>query len=152
VDKKRLRALSEQSTQLDAASGRRVPLLVKIAPDLTHDELSTFATAVHAHGIDGVIATNTTSDHSAVAGSRHGDETGGLSGAPLTRPATQVLRELTRLLDPAIPVIAAGGIMSAADAVERIEAGATLVQLYTGLIYRGPGLVTDVATALAAHG
>lgn len=146
-----LGALTERRAQLADEGGRRVPLVVKIAPDLERDDLAVIATAVRAHGIDGVIATNTTADRTAVANSPHGDEAGGLSGAPLRRPATRVTRELARMLEGALPVIGSGGLMSAADATERAGAGAELVQLYTGLIYRGPGLVSAVAAALAAR-
>ncbi len=144
-----LAGLDARRARLADAHGRRVPLLVKIAPDLTDPELGTIAAAVRRHGIDGVIATNTTADRSAVAGSRHGDEAGGLSGAPLTAPATRVLSTLTERLEGAVPVIGCGGVMSGRDAAERAAAGASLVQLYTGLIYRGPALIREAAAALA---
>lgn len=135
--------------RLEGPGTRHVPLLVKIAPDLEHGDLAAIAAAIRANGIDGVIATNTSADRAAVADCRHGDETGGLSGAPLTAPATAILRALTEHLGGAVPVIGAGGIMRGADAIDRREAGADLVQFYTGLIYRGPALVREVTRALA---
>ncbi len=143
-----LSGLGERRDRLADAHGRRVPLLVKIAPDLENAELAGIAAAVRRHGVDGVIATNTTADHSTVAGSRHGDEAGGLSGAPLTQRANGVLRTLATRLEGAVPLIGCGGIMSDADAAERSAAGASLLQLYTGLIYRGPALVHEAVAAL----
>jgi dihydroorotate dehydrogenase len=129
--------------------GRRVPLVVKIAPDLSDDAIHAIAHLLVRHGIDGAIATNTTLARDGVQGLRHASEAGGLSGAPLRSRAMATLRTLAAALDGALPVIAAGGILSGGDARERIAAGATLVQLYTGLIYRGPALVAECARALA---
>ncbi|HJU21035.1 MAG TPA: quinone-dependent dihydroorotate dehydrogenase [Casimicrobiaceae bacterium] len=129
--------------------GRRVPLVVKIAPDLSDDGVRAVAKSLVRHGIDGAIATNTTLSRDGVEGLRHAEEAGGLSGAPLRDRAMMTLRTLATTLDGALPIIAAGGIMSGDDARARIGAGATLVQLYTGLIYRGPALVTECVRALA---
>ena len=130
--------------------GRRVPLVVKIAPDLADDAIHAIARLLVRHGIDGAIATNTTLARDGVEGLRHASEAGGLSGAPLRSRAMATLRTLAAALDGALPIIAAGGILSGVDARERIAAGATLVQLYTGLIYRGPALVAECVRALAA--
>ena len=129
--------------------GRALPLVVKIAPDLEDDAIRGIARVLAARGIDGAIATNTTVARDAVAALPHGQETGGLSGRPVFARANHVLRTLVRSLDGALPVIGVGGILSGADAREKIDAGATLVQLYTGLIYRGPALVAECVRALA---
>ena len=129
--------------------GRRVPLAVKIAPDLADDAVRAIARLLAAQRIDAVIATNTTLSREGVEGLRHADEAGGLSGAPLASRALATLRVLAGELDGALPIIAVGGILSGADARERLAAGASLVQLYTGLIYRGPELVAECVRALA---
>jgi dihydroorotate dehydrogenase len=129
--------------------GRRVPLAVKIAPDLDVAAVSAIARLLVRHRIDAAIATNTTLARDNVGGLAHAEETGGLSGAPLRDRSTQVVRLLCRALDGALPVIGVGGIGSADDAREKVAAGASLVQLYTGLIYRGPQLVADCVRALA---
>ena len=139
---------AEQAT-LAQAHGKYTPLVVKIAPDLTPTDLRRIARTLMAHRIDGVIATNTTTDRSAVAGSPHAEEAGGLSGRPLGAKSNAVIRTLAAELDGALPIIGVGGIMSGADAKEKIAAGATLVQIYTGLIYRGPELIAEIAQALA---
>ncbi|HTS21774.1 MAG TPA: quinone-dependent dihydroorotate dehydrogenase [Casimicrobiaceae bacterium] len=144
-----LAALKGQQAKLADQHGKYTPIAVKIAPDLGADELRAVARALIAHGVDGVIATNTTVDHAAVAGLRHAGEAGGLSGRPLRDKATAAIRTLAAALDGALPIIGVGGILSGADAKEKIDAGATLVQLYTGLIYRGPELIAEVAQALA---
>lgn len=144
-------SLVRERDGLAQQEGRRVPLAVKIAPDLDREAIEAVGRALVRNRIDGAIATNTTLARDGVEGLRHGNEQGGLSGAPLRERALGALRTLAAALDGALPVIAAGGIMSGADAKERIEAGATLVQLYTGLIYRGPGLVADCAHALSAR-
>ncbi|HEY3584675.1 MAG TPA: quinone-dependent dihydroorotate dehydrogenase [Casimicrobiaceae bacterium] len=130
--------------------GRRLPLAVKIAPDLDDAEVRAIARLLVRHRIDAVIATNTTIARDGVAGLRYANETGGLSGAPLRTRAVAILRTLAAELNGALPIIAAGGIMSGEDARARIAAGASLVQLYTGLIYRGPSLVAECVRALAA--
>ena len=129
--------------------GRCVPLAVKIAPDLDDVAVNAVARLLVAHRLDGVIATNTTIARDGVAGLPHADEAGGLSGAPLRERSTAVLRTLAKALDGALPIIGVGGILAAGDAQQKIDAGATLVQLYTGLIYRGPDLVAECARALA---
>ncbi|GAC1631346.1 MAG: quinone-dependent dihydroorotate dehydrogenase [Nevskia sp.] len=139
-----------RETLAERHGGRRRPLLVKIAPDMDDEQLMAIAEAARRHGIDGLIATNTTTAREAVAHLPHGAETGGLSGQPLRERATEVMRQLRSLLGPDYPLIGVGGIGSGADAVERCAAGANLVQIYTGLIYRGPGLVSECARALKA--
>jgi dihydroorotate dehydrogenase len=129
--------------------GRRVPLAVKIAPDLADDAVRAIAKLLVRQRIDAVIATNTTISREGVEGLPHASETGGLSGAPLRARAMAVLHTLATALDGALPVIAVGGILSGDDARDRIAAGASLVQLYTGLIYRGPSLVAECVRALA---
>ena len=129
--------------------GRCVPLAVKIAPDLDDAAVNAVARLLVAHRLDGVIATNTTIARDGVAGLPHADEAGGLSGAPLRERSTAVLRTLAKALDGALPIIGVGGILAAGDAQQKIDAGATLVQLYTGLIYRGPDLVAECVRALA---
>ena len=128
---------------------RRVPLVVKIAPDLDRAAIEGIARLLVRHRIDGVIATNTTLGRDGVIDKQHADQTGGLSGKPLRDKSTAVIRTLAKALDGALPIIGVGGIFSGADAREKIDAGAALVQLYTGLIYRGPALVTECVQALA---
>ena len=130
--------------------GRRVPLVVKVAPDLDDAQIMVIADAVRRHGIDGVIATNTTLSREGVEGLRHANEAGGLSGAPLRDHATQVLRAFASALRGEVTLIGAGGIMCGRDAAEKFAAGASLVQLYSGLIYRGPALVSECASAFRA--
>jgi dihydroorotate dehydrogenase len=131
------------------ATKRRVPLAVKIAPDLDDDAIGAIADTLVAHDVDAVIATNTTLSRDGVAGLRHADEQGGLSGAPLRARSTAVVARLGKALAGKLPIIGVGGILSADDAREKITAGASLVQVYTGLIYRGPGLVREIVDALA---
>lgn len=137
-----LTTLKTEQRRLTDEYGRKVPLLVKIAPDLDNAEIALIAEVLLKQDIDGVIATNTTLDRSAVQGSLHRDEAGGLSGAPLTSRSTAVIRQLVNSLEGRIPVIGVGGIMTAADAAEKFAAGAALVQIYSGFIYSGPGLIT----------
>ncbi len=147
-----LRSLQEGAA-LTALLGRlkqeQQPLAVKIAPDLGAEAVAEMAAVICESGIDAVIATNTTLAREAVAQLPHGGETGGLSGAPLTRRATEVVSELHAVLRDTVPIIAAGGIMDGADALAKLRAGASLVQVYSGLIYRGPALVREVAATLA---
>ena len=143
-----LAALAERRAELSAASGVRRPLFIKIAPDLEAEQIEAIAAALLRHGMDGVIATNTTLGRSAVQGQPHADEAGGLSGAPLLQASNAVVRALRQRLGPGFPIIGVGGVQSGADAQSKLEAGADLVQLYTGLIYRGPALVPEVARAL----
>jgi len=143
-----LSALKAEQRALAARHGKAVPLAVKIAPDLERPQIEAIAGSLRKHAIDAVIATNTTVTREGVAGLPHEHETGGLSGAPLAARATSVVRQLAQALSGALPVIGAGGIMSGADAREKVAAGASLVQLYTGLIYRGPALVRECVAAL----
>ncbi|WP_346797437.1 quinone-dependent dihydroorotate dehydrogenase [Halomonas sp. Bachu 37] len=140
--------LREQTSILDQAAGRRVPLLVKIAPDMDSDEIALVAQSITRNALDGVIATNTTISREAIAGVRHADEAGGLSGKPLFEASNRVIRELRDHL-PELPIIGVGGIDSGEAALAKRAAGADLVQLYSGLVYRGPRLVKECAVALA---
>ncbi|MCW8194133.1 quinone-dependent dihydroorotate dehydrogenase [Proteobacteria bacterium 005FR1] len=142
--------IKTQQDELARTHGRYVPIAVKIAPDMTEDELRQVANNLVSAGIDGVIATNTTLSREAVAGHRHAAEAGGLSGAPLTELSTRVIEQLHAELGGKLPIIGVGGIMTGADAQAKIAAGATLVQLYSGLIYRGPKLISEAADAIAS--
>jgi dihydroorotate dehydrogenase len=145
-----LERVTAERDALAQRTGRRVPLAVKIAPDLDDDGVQAIARLLVRLRIDAVIATNTTLARESVRGMPHADEAGGLSGAPLRERSTTVVRLLAAALDGALPIIGVGGILCADDAREKIDAGATLVQLYTGLIYRGPALVAECVRALAA--
>ncbi len=145
-----LGVLAGERRKLAALHGRCVPLAVKIAPDLAPADIEGMAAQFIAHGIDAVIATNTTLSREGVDGLPDADQAGGLSGAPLRARATQVVRQLATALRGQVPIIAAGGILCPADAREKMAAGASLVQLYSGLIYEGPALVARIAAALAA--
>ena len=134
---------------LSARQGKVVPLAVKLAPDLGEDELAAAAATVARHPVAAVIATNTTIYRSAVDGLPHAQEKGGLSGAPLREKSTRMVAALRRLLPGPVAIIGAGGIFTAEDAREKIRAGADLVQVYTGLVYRGPGLVRELVEGLA---
>ena len=144
-----LAALDAERTQLARTHRRSVPVLVKIAPDLDDERIAFIAAALVRHGIDGVIATNTTLARDAVKGLPHGEETGGLSGAPVFEASNRVIRALRALLPPRYPIVGVGGVMSGSDARAKLAAGADLVQVYTGLIYRGPALVGECARAMA---
>ena len=135
--------------QLAAERGRYVPIAIKIAPDMTAEEVTLVGATLLEEGMDAVIATNTTLDRSAVADSPYANEAGGLSGAPLTDMSTEVIRLLADELKGRTPIIGVGGIFSGADAADKIAAGASLVQLYSGFIYRGPELVRECADAIA---
>ena len=128
-----------------------VPMFVKIAPDLDETQVRLIAATLVRHGVDGVIATNTTVARTAVAHLPHGGETGGLSGAPVFEASNRVISQLRAALGSAYPIIGVGGVMSGADARAKVTAGANLVQIYTGFIYRGPALVTEAARALAVR-
>jgi len=145
-----LGAVQERRTQLAARHGRRVPIFLKIAPDLDDAQVDAIAATLKRHAVDGVIATNTTIAREAVKNLPHGDETGGLSGAPVFAASNRVIAQLRAALGNHYPIIGVGGVMSAADARAKIAAGANLVQLYTGFIYEGPPLVNASARALAA--
>lgn len=139
-DRDSLAAIVGQLRDIDSAK----PLLVKIAPDLSDDAVAELAELAERERLDGIIATNTTLDHSPIPAGR--DQAGGLSGAPLRARSTEVLRLLRR--STSLPLIASGGIMSAGTAREKLEAGAALVQIYTGFVYRGPGLIREIIHAL----
>ena len=143
-----LEAMAHRREQLTREQGRRVPLFVKIAPDLDEAQVDVIAAALRRHGMDGVVATNTTINRTAVQGMEHAQEAGGLSGAPVREASNQVVRQLRAALGPAFAIIGVGGILSAADAVAKIAAGADVVQIYTGLIYQGPALVPQAAQAI----
>lgn len=140
--------LKSEQTKLAQTHGKYVPMAVKIAPDLETAEIESIAALLMKHRIDGVIATNTTISRADIAHLPVAQESGGLSGAPLTQRATAVIQQLQGLLQGAIPIIGVGGILSAADAQAKIDAGASLIQLYSGLIYRGPDLIKEVAQAI----
>jgi dihydroorotate dehydrogenase len=144
-----LAALQARRAQLAAAQRRQVPLFVKIAPDLDETQVGVIAATLRNNGIDGVIATNTTLSREAVQGLPHAAEAGGLSGAPVLAASNRVIAQLRAALGSAYPIIGVGGVMSGADAQSKLAAGADLVQIYTGLIYRGPALVGEAARALA---
>ena len=146
-----LSALAARRSELAAQQGRRVPLFVKIAPDLDETQVGVIAATLQRHGMDGVIATNTTISREAVQGLAHAQETGGLSGAPVYEASNRVITQLRAALGPKFPIIGVGGILSAADAVGKIRAGADVVQIYTGLVYQGPALVLQAARALQAE-
>ena len=129
----------------ESHGGKFVPIVIKIAPDLSDDAIKALAAVFSETGVDGVISTNTTIERDAVAGHPRAEEAGGLSGAPLTKHSTEVLALLRREMDDGIPIIGSGGVMSAADAQAKFDAGAALVQVYTGLVYRGPELVREIA-------
>jgi len=144
-----LATLKQTQTRLADEQGRYVPLALKIAPDLDDEQITDMAHQLIQHGIDGVIATNTTLSREPVKHSPLACEQGGLSGWPVRERATEVVGKLSKELDGALPIIGVGGIISGVDACDKINAGASLVQVYTGFIYRGPGLIAEVAEALA---
>ena len=147
-----LTGLAEERKSLQDRYGKRVPIAVKIAPDLADASVPAIADQLIEHGMDAVIASNTTTARPKVHGQKHADEPGGLSGRPLTERATQVVHLLARHLQGALPIIGVGGIMSGADAVEKIRAGASLVQIYTGFVYSGPQLVAECVEAIRNDG
>ena len=136
--------------RLSDRHGKRVPLVLKIAPDLDEGQIRDIAATVRRYRFDGIIATNTSLAREGVEGLPHATEAGGLSGAPIRARATRVLAALAAELKGEVPLIGAGGILSGADARAKIDAGASLVQLYTGLVYRGPALIHECARAIAA--
>jgi dihydroorotate dehydrogenase len=141
--------LRDKRAELADTHGRHVPLAVKIAPDLTQEQIDVIADLLPRHGVDGVIATNTTLSREPVKGLPHANEAGGLSGTPVHALSLAVIERLRKQAGRALAIIGVGGIMSGKDAREKIAAGADAVQLYTGLIYRGPALVAECARALA---
>lgn len=146
-----LSRLKQSQAALADQHSRYVPIVLKIAPDLDGEQVKAIADALQRHKIDGVIATNTTIARDAVQGLPHAQEAGGLSGAPVRPLSDRVVAALYQELGGALPIIGVGGILSGADAQAKIDAGASLVQLYTGLIYRGPALVRECAAALASR-
>ncbi|MBB5019195.1 dihydroorotate dehydrogenase [Chitinivorax tropicus] len=140
--------LKAEQTRLADEQGKYVPLTVKIAPDLDSPQIGVIADLLIQHQIDGVIATNTTLSRAGVEQLPHGNEQGGLSGTPVRTKSTTVIRELSNRLDGALPIIGVGGILEGAHAVEKMQAGASLVQVYSGLIYRGPELVGECIRAI----
>ena len=144
-----LGAVQARRTQLATTHGRRVPVFLKIAPDLDDAQIDMIAATLKRHAIDGVIATNTTTARDSVKTLRHGDEVGGLSGAPVFEASNRVIARLRAALGEAYPIIGVGGVMSAADAQAKVAAGANLVQIYTGFVYRGPPLIAAAARVLA---
>ena len=143
-----LGAIAERREALTKQHTRRVPIFVKIAPDLDEAQVAVIASTLERHGMDGVVATNTTIGRGAVQGLPHAQETGGLSGAPVLEASNQVIRQLRAALGSRFPIIGVGGIMSPDDAVGKIRAGADVVQIYTGLIYEGPALASRAARAI----
>jgi dihydroorotate dehydrogenase len=144
-----LSALKNEQLLLQKIHGKYVPLALKIAPDLTDEQISYIATLLVEFAMDGVIATNTTIARDLIAEHPLSNEAGGLSGAPVKNQSTHVVKGLAAELGGKLPIIAAGGILSGVDAQEKIKAGASLVQLYSGLIYRGPILISEIAKDLA---
>jgi dihydroorotate dehydrogenase len=143
-----LSAIKSESVKLAKKHRKKVPLVVKIAPDLDGREIKDIAQLLLDHGMDGAIATNTTIMRQAISGHPLAKEDGGLSGRPLFSPSTEVLRQLAKALKGNIPLIGVGGILSGENAKAKIDAGASLVQIYTGFIYRGPDLIKECAAAL----
>ena len=146
-----LSAVAKRRDKLLKQHGKRVPIFVKIAPDLDDAQIDVIAATLKRHDMDGVVATNTTLSRDAVKGMRHADETGGLSGSPVLAASNRVINQLRAALGKSYPIIGVGGVMSGADAVSKIKAGADVVQIYTGLIYKGPELVKDASNAIKKH-
>ncbi len=140
--------LKIEQKKLAEKHGKYVPMTLKIAPDLTHEQVIEIADLLMQHKIDGVIATNTTLNRDTVKGMQNAEEIGGLSGAPVRNQSTLVIQQLSKQLQGALPIIGVGGILSGADAVEKVAAGASLVQVYSGLIYKGPALVHDICNTV----
>lgn len=143
-----LDALKQQQAILATQFGRYVPIVIKIAPDMSDEEISMVAVSLRSRGLDGVIAGNTTLDREQVQASPFAQEAGGLSGAPLTEKSTHVIRQLKSELGESLPIIGVGGIMTGDMAADKIKAGASLIQLYTGFIYRGPKLIRECVEAI----
>jgi len=140
--------IAERRETLAGRHGKRVPIFVKIAPDLDDAQVEVIAATLKRHAMDGVVATNTTLSREAVKGLRHAEEAGGLSGAPVLAASNRVIGQLRAALGTGFPIIGVGGIMSGLDAVSKIKAGADVVQIYTGLIYQGPALVAEAANSI----
>jgi dihydroorotate dehydrogenase len=145
-----LNLLKAEQQKLADKHGKYVPIALKIAPDMEAEQVTQIAQLLMTHHIDGVIATNTTLSRTGVEGLPHSEETGGLSGAPVRDKSTTVIRQLAAELQGALPIIGVGGILNGTDATEKIKAGASLVQIYSGLIYRGPALISEACSAIRA--
>ena len=148
--KQLLEALRQRQEDLAQVHGRRVPLAIKIAPDMSDEETVQVAEALRDAGMDAVIATNTTLGREGVQGMLHADEAGGLSGAPVRDKSTHTVRVLADALGGRLPIIAVGGITEGRHAAEKIAAGASMVQIYSGFIYKGPALIREAVDAIAA--
>lgn len=150
-------ALAKRRAELAQRHHKQVPVFIKIAPDLDGDQIAVIATTLKRHCVHdgtpswGVIATNTTIARDTVQGMTHADETGGLSGSPVFEKSNAVIRQLRAAMGPSFPIIGVGGILSGHDAVAKIQAGANVVQIYTGFIYKGPALVKEAAQAIRDH-
>lgn len=145
-----LAQLKAEQQKLADIHGKYVPIALKIAPDMESEQVTQIAGLLMRHALDGVIATNTTLSREGVENLRHGNETGGLSGAPVREKSTRVIRLLATELKGAVPIIGVGGILCGADAAEKMAAGASLVQIYSGLIYKGPALIAESCAAIRA--
>jgi dihydroorotate dehydrogenase len=145
-----LTQLKAEQQKLSDKNGKYVPITLKIAPDLDNEQIAQIARLLMQHRIDGVIATNTTLSRDGVSNLPHGTEAGGLSGAPVREKSTAVIRQLAAELQGALPIIGVGGIVSGADAAEKVKAGASLVQIYSGLVFSGPSLISDSCAAIRA--
>ena len=143
-----LSAIAKRRDQLVKQHGKRVPIFVKIAPDLDEMQVDVIAATLKRHEMEGVVATNTTLNREAVKGMRHAEEAGGLSGQPVLAASNRIISQLRATLGKGFPIIGVGGIISAKDAVSKIKAGADVVQIYTGLIYKGPELVSQAALGI----
>ena len=141
-------AVSEESTRLQESTGKHIPVFVKIAPDLTEGDLDDICGVMTASTLDGLIVSNTTLSRTGVIGARHASEVGGLSGYPLFERATIMLAKTRQLVGPDMPIIGVGGITDADSAWRKITAGANLVQVYSGLVYKGPALLRDILSGL----
>jgi dihydroorotate dehydrogenase len=146
-----MKRINVKRERLRDKHGRNVAIALKIAPDLEEKEIRDIADVARRERVDGIVATNTTVSRAGVEDHANGFQTGGLSGAPLRERSTHVLRVLSQALKNEIPLVGVGGILSGADAVEKLDAGAALVQVYTGLIYRGPELVNECVSACLAR-
>ncbi len=146
-----LASLKAEQANLQSETGRKVPIFMKVAPDVSPEHIKELSKVFLEEGLDGLIATNTTLSRAGVEDSPRKDEAGGLSGAPLTDKSTEIIAAFAAELGGRIPIIGVGGIMSGADAVAKIKAGASLVQLYTGFIYKGPNLIRECVEAMKAE-
>ena len=143
-----MQALKSEQLKLSKSTGNYVPLAVKVAPDLTEEEVSGVAECLLETNIDALIATNTTLNKEKVDGLEHSAEGGGLSGAPVTEQSTLIITEFAKRLEGKLPIIGVGGILNAEDAQIKIDAGSSLIQVYSGLIYSGPKLVKECVKQL----